>query len=233
MANQTYTLAELTLAVRHALGKTPNTNVTSMTDLVNDGIQMVVAAHPWHWRIKKDVLSSAGSGANALGSLPADFAGIHTLHTYQADDSAAPDTMLDEVLPIGPAIGQNQRSKYVYLIDYTAQASVTSEPVPTINVFPAPPTASANAFLMAYFRTIPALSGATDIPDVPANFHILIKHAVRAHALVEEHNPNADMEWGIYQGMLAKFIEQDNALRSNANSATPEASINAKGAVGR
>lgn len=212
MANHTYTFAELKKAVKHALGKTPDGQLTAQGQLVNDALQKLVAAHPWHWRIKYDALDTT-SGQNALSSLPADFAGVHTLHNKSVDGDSY--SMLDEILPLRPGTAQNAHSKYRYMIDYTAQSAASGEPAATIKIFPAASSSATGGIEMAYYRTIPAMSADTDLPDIPANFHVLLKQLVRAHALIEDHNPAGKDEWDIYTQMLNAFISQDGTLQSN------------------
>lgn len=216
MAENQYTFAELKKAVKHATGKTVDGQLTDPGQLVNDALQKVVMAYPWTWRRKYDALDS-GSSSNALSSVPSDFDGIYTLHVGAADGESY--SFLNEVPPLRPGTSQNSHSKYRYHLETTAQTTASTLPTQTIYVFPKPPSSVSAAFDMIYLRVIPKLSADTDVPDMPAKFHILLKQAVRAHALSEDHNePFASQEMERYQAMLDAFIKEDMAEQSNLSS---------------
>lgn len=210
--NYTLTFSQLQSCVKHALGKTPDAQLTSAGQIVNEALQILVGASVWTWRLKYDLLDTV-AGSNSLGSVPTDFLGVHTMHNKTVDGQNY--SMLDEILPIRPGTPQNAHSTYRYHVDIAAQANASTEPTRTILIFPAAALTTTGGIEMIYVRSIPELVGLGDLPDIPASYSTMLKQIVRAYALIQDHQPAGKDEWEIYLEMLKSFINEDTALRSN------------------
>ena len=124
MASHVYKLSDLTLAIQHALGKPPDSQLTDPVQLVNDALQILVSSQPWTWRQRYAAVDSTAN-VNALGSLPADFGGLHVLHEGAINANAV--SMLAEVVPLVPGASQKTHSTYRYAIETTPQAAASGE----------------------------------------------------------------------------------------------------------
>jgi hypothetical protein len=217
---QSYTLADLQLFVQGALCKPVDVQLGTSLQLINDALDMLVHAHPWRWR-QRYLSLTASIGSTALSAVPSDFAGIHVLH---AGNGLSQNSLqvLEEIPPL--RTGQSYKDKpgtYRYLIDTTPQAGVTLLPTTSVRIFPA---AKANGTVEGiYLRTIAALAGATDKPDIPAHFHVLLKQIVRAHALMEDNQPEAVPEMELYKSMLDSYKFEDDNAQSNRGATSTSA----------
>lgn len=140
-------------------------------------------------------------------TLPSDFSSMKTL--------AAPNLSLRVVAPV--TLGQlMERRQYslgstlecYYAVSYLPQASVTTEPAPTMHLFPVPTFAQQNYLQGFYIRRLPQLVNSTDVPDVPSNFQTLVYHACRAFAVSNEED-RAGEDWRITNMLVTQLSEHD------------------------
>jgi len=158
-----------------------------------------------------EAATTAGNMIPAFCALPSDFSALISL-------KSAVNSFRD-VRPCSPAELLEKRQfaygasyEMWYLISWLGQASVTSEPTPILELFPAPDAALAGALVGLYYRRAPALSGATDIPDIPGEFQELLYVLVRALAISSEEE-QAGADWEFFNRMESEFAADDGAAQ--------------------
>lgn len=187
MANNTYTLSDLTKAVVHVLGGQPDSNL-STTQIVNGALNNLANHAPWTWRQK--ALSVPSVANQSYINLPTDFQEFLTVKragdtTCGMVESVTIDRII-EARQSGATTLAAGGAGLFYCLNFTPQTSVTAEPTPIVELYPTP-TSLINPFLVGvYLRQIPKLSGSTDLPDIPSTFHELLLWWCRAYAVAYE-----------------------------------------------
>lgn len=219
IAMHSYTLTSLQNAVKHALGKTPD-SLTSLAEIVNDAIQAFCNLHNWSWLEGNDSLDF--EGGQSYVDLPADF---HTLKTIQVTSTNGfqlePATMqritdLRKNTTASPVGGL-----YLYTIKGQTQATVTALPTARIELWPTPSADLADAIAIGYRRGINKLTSGTDVPDVPAMFHFALKKYVRAHALQEDGQEGAESEMASAMLQVQQLIKLDAQTQPSLGTPRP------------
>lgn len=160
--------------------------------------------------------STGGDGTDASGStafsskvaLPTDFIQLIALH--------APGGTIRECRPTSPEELSWMRQAFIsctditiyYCVSISPQTSVTTLPTWQIDFYPPPFSAQAGSMQGTYLRAIPALSTGTDMPDIPAYLHPLLKTLCRAFAISDEEQ-QAGADWQRYNAQLRDFQAAD------------------------
>jgi hypothetical protein len=222
MANLLYTALQLQGAAQHAAAKTSFGSGNSPILVVNAAIEHLVSAHDWTWR--KKIASLNTVSAQIFVDLPADFGELVALrgqttpyHTKRFRKVSEDDLILIRQRATEIAANARAASTVFYCVTGKAQASVTVAGTYQLDIHPSP-GAVTNAFYLVYRRLAPTVSGDTDVVDIPAAFHDLLKQCVRAFAVGREAgtSPAAAAEWGLFDRMLASRIEMDKRITSPA-----------------
>src|SRR5512146_1599947 len=174
MAVLTYTFQKLQQACQHASGgvATPATGST-WADVVNDALQWLATCYPWSWR--NTALSLNLTLDQNYVSLPADFGELVTLRRNSTVNGALQVSLerlinfRTGIFPTGFTAGD-----YYYALSAAAQANVTSAGTFRLELYPTPAASETGGLLGIYRRIPPAMSGNTDLPDIPVPHHSLL-----------------------------------------------------------
>lgn len=211
MALQTYTLEQLTTAAQHALGKTAATRV-DLTQSINDALTRFCSMRLWGWLISPLSLDLVADQNYVL--LPADFAQLRnigltgTLGYLQA----ATHHQIVEWRTWTPTVPV---PCYRYAVSWRTQANRLSPPRAQLELYPTPSAASSAALTGFYQRIVDVLKDEQDIPDIPPQYHTILKAFVRAHVLEEDGRPEADAERARVDRLIVAQIEQDGMVQPN------------------
>lgn len=205
MANNTYTLSDLTKAVVHSLGGTPDTNL-NVNEIVNGALSWLCMMAPWRWRQKALSLNSV-NGQNYI-ALPADFQEIDVIRKAGDTTGCVESVSLDRIIEARQSPGTMLTNGLWYCLDWTPQTSTTVEPTPILQIYPTPSATTSGYIVGIYLRQIPKLASVGDLPDIPSSWHELLKVMCRAYAVgTEEQQRGAD--WQQMLDMLPMYERLD------------------------
>ncbi len=202
----------------HGLTSGASIRVTGSTGTTNafDGSFTVVSI------VDANTFTYAQAGANETATapgtiilgycvLPADFSAMIALKSAVNSFREVRATSLDDLLERRQfAYGANYETWYA--LSYLGQTSLTTEPTAILELFPVPVSAVVGALQGFYYRRVPNLNNATDLPDIPGEFHELLRVLCRALALSTEED-QLGTDWQLYQRMLAEFDADDGAAQ--------------------
>jgi hypothetical protein len=213
MALHTYNFQALQQAAQHASGVATPATGSSWADVVNDAIQFFSAIRHWAWLDATFSLNFvAAQNYVALASDFGQLKWIQRVGAYKTIRPASWDTIFS--YRAGATITLPDTA-FVYCIRVQGQASVTAAPIYRIELYPTPAANETGALIGAYRRVLPALSGNTDLPDIPASFHPALKCLVRAFAVSDENEQNG-VDWERFNGFwLPKLEELDGTVQQN------------------
>ena len=117
-----------------------------------------------------DLTPTPGTWLGGYITLPADFSGFVTLKSATNSFRDVIPTSMEDLLD-RRQFAYGSTYELYYSVSYIPQTTTTSEPVPIIQVFPTPTQAQVGALQGIYVRRIPPMSGNTDLPDIPSQFH--------------------------------------------------------------
>lgn len=216
-----YDYDALQKVVQHALGKPLDTQLSTPLELINDAINEVGYAHPWRWRQVVTSLTTAtvagAGGLTGILTMPADFAGVFTLHEQPTSPALS---VVREIVPVKPGLSQKDHSTYRYA--YTRPTTIEDDVTMTQHYLRLYPSTNSIVCDLVYLRLMDEIDGSagTDKPAMPLNFHRLLKQCLRAHALLEDHQAEGQPEYEKYLRMLESYKLEDTNSTS-ARVATP------------
>jgi len=213
MALHSYTFAELKAAVTHALGKSPDSSLTSEGEIVNDALADFVNLHPWSWRRKASSLNLTAD--QNYVALPSDFAALDAIQMACTSGCLHPTSLQQIIDGRSSTLAVPISGTYWYAVAWTGQTSATASPTARLELWPTPAATVASAITLSYFRIIPALSGATDLPDMPPHFHRALKAFVRAHALEEDGQPEAVDAMAKAMSLIQPLMREDGTIQAS------------------
>jgi len=207
-------LAALKKIVQYALGKTTLDNSASLTDLVNDALAGFATLAPWQWRQK--ALSVSTAADQQYVELPADFAEmateIHVSDQTQLGDLVKSD--LDEIARLRASTLSGIAASMRYAITYVPSEEDDETPTARLELWPTPN--GVMALSGVYRRVIRKLVDESDVPDVPQQFHQLLRRYVRAHALEEDDQVDAaERAWKKFNDLMPAALSADGRLDAN------------------
>ena len=211
MSLHSYTFTALQNAAKHALGKTPD-STTSLSEIVNDALQMFVNLHTWSWMETSTTLSFTAS--QAYIALPADFLTLKAMQVRSASGYRLDPSTLQKITDLrmdSTAVTVN--GIYMYAISWAGQASVTASPTARLELWPTPPSTVADAISITYRRQIRKLTSSSDLPDIPAMCHFALKKFVRAYALEDDGQDGADKEMASAMLMVQQLVSLDTQIQ--------------------
>lgn len=215
MANRTYTLAQLETAVQQAWGGNASATLTA-AEVVNDALDWLANRHEWSWLLRPLSLNFVAS-QNYI-ALPADFKGMHSL-VHNSSMSVLAEVPLQSILlrRANASIVVTNGFNYSYAITAAPQASATAEPTWRLELYPTPTTATTAAFTGVYTRIIPLLTGSTSLPDIPAQYHRLLKMVCRAMAVSQQTQEGSE-DWRIVMDELEQAKASDGLVSGSLGS---------------
>lgn len=211
---QSLDLASLRKAVKLALGQTPDSQLISVDTLVNDGLMQFATLRDWDWRSSTISLDTV-DGQNYI-NLPADFAGMNDLHVVAVWIGAMIPLTLDNIQRMRAlsVVSLGTTYAFYYAISWATQTDAGTLPRARLELYPAPTSTTTGAIIGQYTKSIPKLSNATDVPNIPATMHQALKawiqlYTRRQHGLDEEPwKTNAER-------LLAAAIDEGAAAQTN------------------
>jgi hypothetical protein len=213
MANYTLTYADLAMAVVHAVGGTPDPNLTVAT-IINDAISHLANMHTWYWRQRTLNLNSIN--AQSFIALPSDFNKIQTIKKVGDTNNSLAPASIDQIVQMRQS-NSSTGGGYWYALSYQPQATATAEPIPILELFPIPTATTAGApfFLTGtYIRQIPVLAGDTSIPDIPSYLHPALRMLCRAFAQSDEEQQRG-ADWAKFEDMITPLLIADGQATGN------------------
>lgn len=214
MALHSYTFLALQQACQHATGKaTPDTGST-YAGVVNDALYHLATVRAWHWRTTALSLDLVAS--QSYVNLPTDFGELYALAgTANTTLPTVHWTSLDRIAALRQQQGIAGSDLFVAL-SYAAQASSTAAPTARLEVFPTPAANATAAITGFYLRVPPAMSGNTDVPDVPAVYLPALKALCRAFAVSDE-DQQVGPDWDRANAMIAQLAGRDTMAQPHGH----------------
>lgn len=208
MANNVYQFSDLKKAVVHALGGSPDQNL-SIDEVVNGALSWMCMMAPWRWRQRVLNLNSTTSVSNI--PMPADFLEIDVIRKVGDTTGQVEAVTMDRMIEARQSAGTVLNSGLWYCLNYVPQVSLTVEPTSILEIYPTPvatTTSSPYYITGLYLRQVPKLTNNSDLPDIPSAWHELLKVMCRAYAVgVEEQQRGAD--WQQMLDMLPMYERLD------------------------
>lgn len=207
MALPSYSFASLKAAAEHAMVRSAASG-SSAGDCVNDALAFLVCAHPWTWRARPLSLDSV-AGQSYI-ELPEDLGQID-------GKLAGPNLTVVEPASLEQiALWRRWGTPFSDMIRYAPSArpqeTASSLPRRVLELYPTPSASVVGYLTGHYLRLVPALADDSDVPDIPAAFHPLLKTLCRAFAVSDEEQ-QAGEDWAKAQRLLPAMIREDGLLR--------------------
>lgn len=206
------TLADYQEHVTHALGKTPDSRITT-AEIVNDAGRLLVTMHPWTWRTRPP--KSIATVANQQWvALPIDFEEL-------LGDPVIPTGLSYAVIPttLQDVLLRRQASQFDAFTYYLATdvwqetASPEGEIVRRAEIWPTPSTTTDELFQIAYLAGWVDLVDSTDVPVIPREVEQLLVMMCREIAIHYEDQTEA-LESVLASRLAQHLMEADGRKQS-------------------
>jgi hypothetical protein len=153
--------------------------------------------------------SIPGSTIPGFIPLPTDFSSIITIKAPPGSQMKVVPCSFDELFERRQNSNEDAYTVY-YALNWLPQTSVTGLPRAVLEIHPTPSSASATFLTGSYMRIIPLLSGATDVPDIPSEYHSLLMTLCRAMAISNEEE-RAGTDWELFTNMAKPLMADDGS----------------------
>jgi hypothetical protein len=177
------TLANWRSVVTHALDGSPAVIVTSADVtanlIVNDAGKILTGKRRWNWYNRAASLNLTIS--QSYVAMPTDFSEFKAI-TYNGGSTLVRLVSLEQIDQIR-ALGIASTAELYAAITQPGQTVVTAAPAaPRLEITPTPAASATGALLLRYRAGWTALSGDTDVANIPEQFEPLFEELVRAVA---------------------------------------------------
>lgn len=162
-----------------ALGETAE--ATLMLRKINLAIQEICTAHPFVWMEKNSPGQLTAVAGTSTYSLATDVAHVLAVkHVYQGGDWLKPENRATfEQQKADRSQSSDRSTPRLYTPAGVLQSAVTDTPALRLEFWPVPDSNFASQILYYYYTKMHSdLTGATDIPLIPVDYHWLIVEKV-------------------------------------------------------
>lgn len=207
------TLGGMKSIVKQALGKTTYDADFDIAAICNDAVALLAHLHPWNWRHKAFSVNTVAD--QPYVTLPADFAELVTDATGTTGifPSMIRSSLTDIAMYRASTLAGGVAAT-LYAINYVPAEEADALPTVRFEMWPAPTTIF--PITGTYRRVINSMASDDDVPDVPVQFHQLLRRILRAHAFEEDdQTADAARAWDAVNALLPTAQMADGRLDSN------------------